>query len=78
MGAIYQFPSPQSLGPRDIEIVAAAYGAVLQQVDRVTSGNVTREVIGRYIIERMLSGERDPARLRDGALAHLANPTHVV
>jgi hypothetical protein len=38
----------------------------------------TRELIARYIIEKTLNGERDPVRLRDGALAHLANPAHAL
>ena len=78
MSAIDQSPFLQSLGPRDIEIAAAAYDAVLQQIDRVTGGMATRELIARYIIEKTLSGERDPVRLRDGALAHLANPAHAL
>ncbi|MDQ4134557.1 MAG: hypothetical protein M3158_00070 [Pseudomonadota bacterium] len=75
MVATQQF---RSLGPREIQIAAAAYDAVFQEVDRVTSGDGTRDVIARYIVEKVLSGERDPVRLRDGALAHLGNPAHVL
>lgn len=33
----------------------------------------TREILARAIIEMAKLGERDQRRLRDGALAHLAN-----
>ncbi len=73
MATIRQFPFPTFLGPREVTIAASAYDEVLQQVDRASGAASAREAVARYILERMLQGERDPIRLREGALAHLGN-----
>jgi hypothetical protein len=62
------------LGPDDLRMAADAFEATLRVLDDSTCrypANTARLLIGRYIIERALAGERDPAKLGEGALACL-------
>src|SRR4051812_19747417 len=56
-----------TLGPDDLRMAADAFEAALRAVDeRICLHNpyAARRIIGRYIIERALAGERDPVKLR--------------
>ncbi len=66
--------------PEATKILTAAYDTAWQMLK--TSGNVlaadyraasTRELLAKRIIETARQGERDPIRLVDDALFHLAN-----
>ena len=66
--------------PEATNILTAAFDTAWQMLK--TSGNVlaadyraasTRELLAKRIIETARQGERDPIRLADDALAHLAN-----
>jgi hypothetical protein len=52
-----------------IYIAISAFDAALKQMDGIAEDDAAREAVAFFIIERMLRGERDPIRLRDGALA---------
>src|SRR5207249_2249199 len=79
MSVISEFRSRPSrsrpiLGPDDLRLAADVFEQALQRVDESVSGiapHATRQLLARYIIEKALGGERDPDRLRDGALARL-------
>jgi len=52
-------------------MAADAFEAALRALDETTcphNPHATRLILGRYIIERALAGERDPAKLGEGAL----------
>ena len=74
MATIDRLPYPNVLEPEDIRLAASALESTLQSLDCVTAPETARESVARYIIERTLLGERDPIRLRDGALAQLKRP----
>jgi hypothetical protein len=66
--------------PEATNILTAAFDTAWQMLR--TSGNVlaadyraasTRELLAKRIIETARQGERDPMRLADDALAHVAN-----
>ena len=72
MGSL-RFPYADVLGPDEIQVVASAFEATIESLDPVTDDS-RRDAVARYIIGRALQRERDPIRLRDGALAHLHAP----
>ena len=74
MGTIHRFPAAHSLDPTDLEVAATVYGDVVKQLALPHADEASRERVAQNINDRMLLGERDPIRLRDGALAGL--PTH--
>ena len=74
MGSVLRFPYPDVLGPDDIRVAASAFESTLKSLDTVAEKEATREAVARYIIAQSLQGERDPIRLRDGALAHFRAP----
>ena len=59
-------------------MAASAFESTLKSLDVIAGEDATREAVARYIMQRTLQGERDPIRLRDGALAHLGAPTPTV
>jgi hypothetical protein len=74
MATVHRFPNRDVLAPEDIRVAALAFEATLKSLDIVVEGDAARESVARYIMEQALQGERDPLRLRDGALAHLRAP----
>jgi hypothetical protein len=74
MGCVLRFPYVDVLGPEDIRAAASAFEATIKSLDGVSEEDSRREAVARYIMDRALQGERDPIRLRDGALAHLLTP----
>jgi len=73
MATVQRFPNRDVLAPEDIRVAALAFEATLKSLD-VVEGDAAREAVARYIMEQALQGERDPLRLRDGALANLREP----
>jgi hypothetical protein len=69
MGTIHRFPASRSLNPEDLENAASIYREVIDHVCPPDGDEECRERIAQSIIDRMLLGERDPIRLRDGAIA---------
>jgi hypothetical protein len=72
--------SAGSFDPEATKILTAAFDTAWQMLK--TSGNVlaaeyraasTRELLAKRIIEMGSQGERNPRRLAEDALAHLAN-----
>jgi hypothetical protein len=74
MASILRFPYRDVLAPEDIRVAASAFESTLKSLDGVAGEDATREAVARYIMQRTLQGERDPIRLREGALAHLRAP----
>jgi hypothetical protein len=80
--AVFPFPSPSdasAFDPESISILGDAFEDAWQSLQTVgTTFHVdgqaeqTREILARCIIEIAKLGERDRRRLRDAALAHLA------
>jgi len=59
------------LAPDDLRMAADAFDAALRALDEIScpyEPHTARQIIARYIIERALAGERDPAKLGAGAL----------
>ena len=69
--ALSERPIFGSLTPTEIKVAALAYENVLKGLDGAAHEPSARDHVARYIMERMLEGERDLIRIRDGALAHL-------
>ncbi len=65
---------PDVLAPEDIRIVTSAYDSTLASLNGAAQESSTREAVARYIMQKTLQGERDPIRLRDGALAQFRKP----
>jgi hypothetical protein len=76
MGTIHRFPAARSLDPPDLEIAAAVYVEVVKRLALRAGDEASRETVAQSIIERMLLGERDPIRLREGALARSGTSLH--
>ena len=76
MGTIHRFPAARSLDPADLEIAATVYVDLVKQLALPAADEASRERVAHDIIDRMLQGERDPIRLRDGALARLHPPSN--
>jgi hypothetical protein len=58
-----------------LRIAADAFEAALQSFPeqaRELRPYTARQLLARYIIERALDGERDPTRLKEGALSDLS------
>ncbi len=72
---ILPFKRPEPLCPDDLRIAADAFEAALQSFPeqaRELRPYTARHLLARYIIERALGGERDPTRLKEGALSYLS------
>ena len=67
-----------SLTPIEIKVAALAYESVLRSLDRAVDEPFARDHVARYIMERMLEGERDLSRIQDGALAHLQRRVKII
>ena len=62
---------PDVLSPEDIRVAASAYESTLNALEVIVERDAAREPVARYIMEHALQGERDPIRLREGALAQI-------
>ena len=75
MASVHVLHPRPSLGPDEIHIASDALESALRAV---TGSMATlpparvRDIFAKYIAERALMGERDPEKLRDGALECLS------
>jgi hypothetical protein len=60
-----------SFDPAEVAIAVSAFDTVTGFLGVAGTAQTVRERVADYIMQRMLLGERDPARLRDGTLAKL-------
>ena len=60
-----------SFGPAEIEILVAAYEGALAKLELVGREDPATRLVAKRIMYLAMDGERDPARLRDGAIRHL-------
>jgi hypothetical protein len=62
------------LSPDDLRLAADAFDQALQALPAEAHDlkpYTARQLLARYVIDRALSGVRDPVRMRDGALAYI-------
>jgi hypothetical protein len=60
-----------SFAPDEIEALIAAFEDTLRRLRLAQREDPVTLAVARLIVELAKQGERDPARLRDGALAEL-------
>jgi hypothetical protein len=60
-----------SFGPDEIEVLIAAFEDTLRRLRLAQREDAATLTVARLIVELAKQGERDPIRLRDGALAAL-------
>jgi hypothetical protein len=58
----------EAFGPEDIKVITAAFEGALSSLGLVDRADPLTEIVAKKIIECAQTGERDPIRLRDGAL----------
>jgi hypothetical protein len=58
----------EAFGPEDIKVITAAFEDALNSLGLVDRADPLTEIVATKIIECAQTGERDPIRLRDGAL----------
>ncbi len=61
----------EAFSPEDISVISFAFEDALKTLGLVDRTDPRTELIARAIIECAQTGERDPIRLRDGALKSL-------
>jgi hypothetical protein len=61
-----------SFAPDEVEALTAAFEDTLRQLRLAQREDPVTLTVARLIVELAKQGERDPVRLRDGALAALA------
>lgn len=62
------------LSPDDLSLAADAFDQALQALPAKAHDlkpYTARQLLARYVIDKALSGVRDPAHMRDGALAYI-------
>jgi hypothetical protein len=78
---IKKYEAERVFEPGELAVLVAAFDEAWAQI--VKSGarfhseyrrEEARNTLGKFIIDEAKRGERDIARLRDGALLHYANP----
>ena len=58
----------EAFKPEDMEVISAAYEDVLISLGLVDRADPLTDIVAQKVIECARTGERDRARLRDGAL----------
>jgi len=67
-------PGFQVLSPDDLRLAGDAFDEALRSLPPEAHDlkpYTARQLLARYVMEKALSGIRDPARMRDGALASI-------
>ncbi len=75
MSNVICFNPEPVLGPEDLRKAADAFEAALGLIPEDAHDlkpYTARQLLARFVIESALAGEREPIRLRDGALTLLA------
>jgi hypothetical protein len=57
-----------SFGPDEVRVLATAFDAALQELGLVDRSDPAALLVAKRIIELAQRGERDPIRLREGAV----------
>jgi hypothetical protein len=58
----------QSFGPDDIKILVSAFEEALRELRLVDRTDPATQLVAKRIIDLAQQGERDPIRLREGAV----------
>ena len=58
----------QSFGPEDIEILSNVFEEAVRELRLVDRTDPATQLVAKRIIELAQQGERDPIRLREGAV----------
>ena len=75
MAKIHNLSRTQVLSPDDLRLAADAFEEALRSLPTEAhemKPYTARQLLARHVIEKAFSGMRDPARLRDGALAFVS------
>jgi hypothetical protein len=58
----------QHFGPEDIKVLSSAFEKALRELRLVDRTDPATQLVARRIIKLAQQGERDPIRLREGAI----------
>jgi hypothetical protein len=67
--AIYRLLQKSAFGPEEIERMTTAYEDALRVLGLTDRADPLTEILAKKIIEIAQTGERDPAKIRDKAVA---------
>jgi hypothetical protein len=65
---IYPLLKSGVFGPDEIEVLSNAFEAALRELKLVDRTDPVAQWVAKRIIEMAVNGERDPDRLREGAI----------
>ena len=65
---IQQLLNQQFFGPDEIKVLSTAFEEALRELRLVDRTDPATQLVAKRIIELAQQGERDPIRLRDGAI----------
>jgi hypothetical protein len=65
---IEQLLKQQSFGPDEIKVLSTAFEEALRELRLVDRTDPATQLVAKRIIELAQQGERDPIRLREGAV----------
>ena len=68
---IYRLLKDSAFGPDEIKVLSSAFEAALRDLNLVDRADPATELVAKRIIELAQQGERDPLRLREGAVRGL-------
>jgi hypothetical protein len=68
---IYPLLKDSAFGPNEIKVLSSAFEAALRDLNLVDRADPATELVAKRIIELAQQGERDPLRLREGAVRGL-------
>jgi hypothetical protein len=57
-----------AFGPDEIKLLSSAFEDALRELNLVDRSDPATELVAKRVIELAQSGERDPIRLREGAV----------
>jgi hypothetical protein len=63
----------QHFGPEDIKVLSSAFEEALRELRLVDRTDPATQLVARRIIELAQQGERDPIRLREGAIKGISD-----
>jgi hypothetical protein len=61
-------PQKHAFGPDDIVVLSTAFEDTLRALRLIDRNDPAASMVAKHIIQLAKEGERDPIRLRDGAL----------
>jgi hypothetical protein len=63
-----------AFGPDEIQLLSSAFEAALRELNLVDRSDPATELVAKRVIELVQQGERDPLRLREGAVKSFVSP----